>query len=53
MKKKLYIIPTTQVIVLQQHHHLLAGSPIVKSLPGAPEDIDWDDDGLDDDDVLR
>ncbi|MBO7115639.1 MAG: hypothetical protein J6V87_01155 [Prevotella sp.] len=53
MKKKLYIIPTTQVVVLQQQHHLMAGSPFVKSLPGAPEDIDLDGDGLDDSDILR
>ncbi len=46
-------MPMMEIVKLQQQHHLLAGSPFVKSLPGAPEDIDLDGDGLDDSDILR
>ena len=52
MKKK-YMKPTACVVVLQQQYHILAGSPIVTSLSGSPENINWDDDGLVDSDELR
>lgn len=49
MKKKLYIIPTTQVVVLQQQSQILAGSGGVRSL-GSDEFTEGE---ILDDDILR
>jgi hypothetical protein len=48
--KKEYIKPTVHVVQLQHQCHILTGSLY---LNGTPECIYWDDDDLDDDDVLR
>jgi hypothetical protein len=50
--KKQYLKPTTRVVVLQQCR-ILAGSPVARSLNGAPEGIDWAENGIGEDDVLR
>ena len=52
MKRK-YMTPTVDVVALQQLSLLLANSRIVTDLSELPENIVWDDDDLDDDDILR
>ena len=52
MKRK-YMTPTVDVVALQQLSLLLANSRIVTDLSESPENIVWDDDDLDDDDILR
>ena len=52
MKRK-YMTPTVDVVALQQQSCLLANSRIVTDLSESPENIVWDDDDLDDDDILR
>ena len=52
MKRK-YMTPTVDVVALQQLSYLLANSRIVTDLSELPENIVWDDDDLDDDDILR
>ncbi|MBR6191625.1 MAG: hypothetical protein IKQ68_05645 [Prevotella sp.] len=52
MKRK-YMTPTVDVVALQQLSCLLANSRIVTDLSELPENIVWDDDDLDDDDILR
>ena len=51
--KKQYMKPTMQVVVLQHDSYILAGSPAVTSLTGELENIEWEEDGLDDTDILR
>lgn len=53
--KREYMTPTVDVVALQQLSILLANSRrrIVTDLSDSPEDIVWDDDDLDDDDILR
>ena len=52
MKRK-YMTPTVDVVALQQLSLILANSRIVTDLSELPENIVWDDDDLDDDDILR
>ena len=42
------------VVELQHKYQLLAGSqPAAKGITGNPEDISWEPDGLEDEDLLR
>lgn len=42
------------IVQLQQQCQILAGSqPAVRDFTDDPEDVVWDNDGLDDEDVLR
>lgn len=53
MKKK-YMKPSMSIVQLQQQCQILAGSePAVKGFTDDPEDVVWDNDGLDDEDLLR
>ena len=52
--KKEYMKPTVFVVMLQQQSQILTGSlPTANGLTNNPEGIIWDDDDLDDTDVLR
>lgn len=53
MKKK-YMKPSMSIVQLQQQCQILAGSqPAVRGFTDDPESVVWDDDGLDDEDILR
>ena len=54
LMKKIYIIPTINVLLLQQQTTLLSGSNIVKSIPdNNPEKFILDSDDFDNEDILR
>ena len=50
--KKQYIKPTTRVVKLKRCK-ILFGSPLVKEVYGAPDQIFWVTGGIGNDDVLR
>jgi hypothetical protein len=52
MKKK-YMKPMVEVVVVPDCQILTVTSFPVKSLSDSPENINWESEGLDDDDVLR
>jgi hypothetical protein len=51
--KKQYLKPTTRVVMLKQRYRILSGSPVARSLNGAPEGIGWAENGIGEDEVLR
>lgn len=53
MKKK-HMKPSMSIVQLQQQCQILAGSqPAARGFTDDPEGINWDYDGLDDEDDLR
>ena len=50
--KKQYLKPATRVVKLKQCR-ILSGSPVARSLKGAPEGIGWAENGIGEDEVLR
>lgn len=54
MKKNIYEKPSLVIVELQHKYQILAGSePAGKGLTANPQSVVWDDDGLDDGDILR
>ena len=52
--KKAYMKPSMRIVQLQHQCQILAGSlPASQGLRDTPEDLIWDPDDLDNDDVLR
>lgn len=53
--KKVYINPTMHLHELKHKHHVLAGSlrMVYDVTTSGTEDLDFDTDGIDDEDVIR
>ena len=51
--KKEYMKPAMQIVMLQHQSHLMQASGLTKSLGESQEGFVYDDDGFEDEDVLR